>query len=135
MSANTALLVRYDTSDKGTFGHIYFKSQIFETLELPDLGNRKSISCIPTGEYLMYLDPSSKWSPPKFKSLYQLHDVPNRTEILIHSGNTIKDTEGCILIGEKRTSFDAITDSREALNAFMGLWNGQTASIRIEDMT
>ena len=40
---------------------------------------------------------------PKFKrNLPRLIDVPGFDGILIHRGNTDKDTSGCILIGENK---------------------------------
>lgn len=39
------------------------------------------------------------WSP-KFKSYKpRLEGVPHRSGILIHKGNSVKDTLGCILVG------------------------------------
>jgi hypothetical protein len=77
---------------KGTVGHLSGLG-IF-TLELPWLENKKAISCIPVGEYLMMWG----WSP-RFRRNYWRIGVPGRTGILIHKGNYLKDTSGCILVG------------------------------------
>lgn len=38
---------------------------------------------------------------PRFQTpLPRLIDVPHRSGILIHAGNTFKDTKGCILVGD-----------------------------------
>lgn len=64
-----------------------------DTLEPPTSGVKHP--CIPCGDYLVNL----VWSP-KFKSYKpRLEGVPHRSGILIHSGNSVKDTLGCILVG------------------------------------
>lgn len=65
------------------------------TLELPDRGNQRSISCIPKDIYKVGLHSSDR-----YKNVFILDDVPGRSGILIHVGNTVSDVEGCILVGE-----------------------------------
>jgi hypothetical protein len=73
---------------------------VFEckTIELPDKYNQRKISCIPEGTYQV----SKIVSPTKGKC-FSIHDVPNRSAVLIHIGNYAAgkkvDTEGCILPG------------------------------------
>lgn len=94
------------------------------TLERPWVNNLPQQSCIPTGEYLVELLPS-----PKFKrSLFELVDVPGRAEIKFHAGTTVKDTNGCILLGQRfgrHTDRPAVLESVIALNkmhsALMGV--------------
>ena len=69
------------------------------SLELPWNGNQKSSSCIPEGKYEVH-----RIYSPKFGKCFHVLDVPDRTAILIHSGNyasltEITDTTGCILPG------------------------------------
>jgi hypothetical protein len=64
------------------------------TYERPWLSNKRDVSCIPNGVYKC----SIHMSPSKGR-VFKVHDVPNRSDILIHVGNTLKDTEGCILVG------------------------------------
>ena len=53
-------------------------------------------TAIPTGCYAVTMSPSSK-----FKALRPfLTKVPGFAGIMIHEGNTVKDTKGCILVGE-----------------------------------
>lgn len=90
------VLQRFRTTDV-TFGQIVLPSgQVIYTLERPWHDNEPDISCIPTGTYLCVGHDS-----PRHPQTWQLINVPNRTEVLIHTGNFEKDTLGCILIGLK----------------------------------
>jgi hypothetical protein len=66
------------------------------TLERPWADNQQNVSCIPAGRYRC-----RKLRSPKFGSTYEICDVPGRTHVLFHAGNTIEDTAGCILVGEE----------------------------------
>lgn len=91
-----------------TIGHLYINDKYFcDTLEDAnrdlnkdgkfDNGEQKvySQTCIPFGQYKVKLMMS-----PKFKRvLPRLFDVPDFDGVLIHRGNTSKDTSGCILVG------------------------------------
>lgn len=88
--------------------------EICKTLELPWRDNQKGISCIPAGEYKLSPYPSSR-----FGEVYIVNDVPNRTGILIHTGNTADDIQGCILVGDsygKLNGKKAVLNSRQAFN-------------------
>lgn len=71
---------------------------ICATLELDYIQNIRNLSSIPTGRYHV-----TRHKSPKHGDCYAINDVPNRSHILIHAGNTTKDTEGCILVGQKYT--------------------------------
>lgn len=91
----TVTITRYDTSDNGTFGILNVEGMFTcLTLELPWCDNLKNISCIPAGEYIV--EPIIS---PKFGAVYEIIDVPGRTHVYLHPGNTIRDTNGCTLLG------------------------------------
>lgn len=80
-----------------TLGVLRIEDDVHEpiyTLEMPWLNNEVRRSCIPTGQYRC-----SPHSGARFKDVWHLHNVPNRSAILIHQGNTVKDIQGCILFG------------------------------------
>ena len=94
----TIKLSRMGTSlANGTFGKLYRGNDLIAvTCERPWDGNKKKISCIPVGIYR-----ATKFkSPSKNKQVggwvYLLHNVPNRSMIEIHIGNTIEDSLGIL---------------------------------------
>lgn len=82
------------------------------TLELPWKENAESISCIPPGTYPCAMMPATEDLPyPHFA----IQDVPGRSNIRIHAGNTVADVKGCCAVGESFAN-SAILQSRDALN-------------------
>jgi hypothetical protein len=95
VNLKTATLQRTHTGKMGTYGILGWNGlPLCVTLEDPPLGNQRRISCIPAGKYTVV-----PHSGQKFKDVWRLEDVPGRDGILIHIGNSIADTEGCILVG------------------------------------
>lgn len=69
-------------------------------------------TCIPFGEYEVKVTYS-----PKFKrELPILLDVPNFEGIRIHRGNYIKDTLGCILVGDINKDNNLINSTKTENN-------------------
>ena len=80
----------------GTFGVLLIQEKPFcATLEPGDLLNEEFRSSIPAQQYWC-----KKHYSPKFHDTYQILDVPGRTEVLLHPGNTNEDTLGCIVLGQ-----------------------------------
>ena len=111
MEPTRIFLHRIKEDEHGTHGVIKDEdgSILCYTVERRWLNNQRSTSCIPEGVY-----ECSPYSSPKFPNCWELHNVPERDKILIHSGNTIKDTEGCILVG-LYPSEDGVAMSKKAM--------------------
>ena len=52
---------------------------------------------IPAGTYKVKLMPAA--ANPRHGESWEVQAVPGRTDILFHSGNNERDSEGCILVG------------------------------------
>jgi hypothetical protein len=90
-------LIRVGRNQRGTFGALRHGEVPFVwTLERPWMDNAQNRSSIPAGYYVC-----QRVRSPKFGVTFEVTNVPNRSHILFHSGNTIEDTEGCILVGEE----------------------------------
>lgn len=105
-----------------TIGRLYIDGEYFcDTIEDADRGlsqqlpitvnkakKKKGITCIPVGRYRVTLEVKS----PRFSKnkkygfcdgrLPRLVNVPAFEGVLIHIGNTARDTEGCILVGKNK---------------------------------
>ena len=106
-------LNRIKLTDDYTEGLLYINGVYFcDTLEdktrdankdgdLNDPGETKVYgeTAIPYGEYVLQLT----FSPRFNRIMPEVKAVVGFTGIRIHSGNTAKDTHGCILVGEKST--------------------------------
>ena len=117
-------IIRLEKGKNEILGVLMLNKQILcFTLELPNLDNQKRISCIPTGNYKAMIVKS-----PKFGVCWQIMNVPNRSEVLIHAGNTHKDILGCILLGSNVGYIGderAVLGSRNAVNELMTLTKGR----------
>lgn len=83
-------------------------------------------ACIPTGRYPLAVSYS-----PKFHSLLPLLSVKGRFGIRIHSGNTSKDSKGCILVGKLDSDF-TIINSRVTLQLLLDLLHGNVSQLIIK---
>lgn len=110
-----------------TFGVLTFQGiPQLVTLELPDFGNKPKVSCIPLGSYAC----EKVESPKVHGNTFLVKNVPGRTGILFHHGNTVKDTQGCILVGSEFMFVNGdygITESKKAFLKFMELLSGAEA--------
>lgn len=88
----------------------------------------KGETAIPTGVYKIEITYS-----PKYKRMMPLLiGVKGYSGIRIHSGNTSKDTEGCLLVG-RNTVVGMVTDSRNTYQRlFARLQNAKDITIEIK---
>lgn len=114
------LLKRRFLGDNYTIGTLFINGERFcDTLEDKNRdvnrngkfdGKEKKVqgeTCIPFGTYKVTLNLSPRFKRP----LPRLLDVPNFEGVLIHRGNTVKDTEGCILVGENKVKGKVINST------------------------
>jgi hypothetical protein len=115
---DVVLLERFAYSPFGVFGRIMLPEYECYTVERPWLANRPRVSCIPEGRYRLRLGTFNRGGYPA----YELLEVPGRSLIKIHVGNTVDDVIGCIAIGKSLGYVDrkwAVTGSRKAYREFM----------------
>lgn len=106
----TLKLIRFKRTNTCIIGTIADEAG-FSLFTLEDLwrNNESNVSCIPKGTYHC-----TSHNGRHFKDVWRLLNVPNRTAVLIHSGNTHRDTQGCILVGLKQYG-EGIVHSLDAL--------------------
>ncbi len=120
---NRVKIVRTDSNaNSGTFGILSVNGvPLCNTLELFWRNNSRSVSCIPADVYHCVKHERREHD-------WRVLDVPDRSEILFHSGNTIADIEGCILFGEKIAHINGVlgvAGSRNARAKFNLLMDGE----------
>ena len=84
---------------------------------------KAAITAIPTGTYNVRMDVvSSKYCKSDWyvknchgAKVPRLENVPGYAGILIHSGNTASDTEGCILVGQNKVKGKVINSKETFL--------------------
>lgn len=135
-------LVRIANRPTYCIGKLYIDGEYFcDTIEDTDRGLDDSMSvkevlskkikgqtAIPCGTYPIEITYS-----PKYKRLMPLIlNVKGYSGIRIHSGNSSKDTEGCLLVG-KNTVVGMVTDSRNTYQKlFAKLRNEKNITIEIK---
>lgn len=123
------LLQRHALKAGYTIGRMEINGRYFcDTLEDTDRGLSEEMSedeiaalkvkgatAIPTGTYRIDMQTRS----PRFgRVLPRLVSVKGYAGVLIHSGNTAADTEGCILVGENRER-GKVLNSRATLESLL----------------
>ncbi|MCI6672433.1 MAG: DUF5675 family protein [Prevotella sp.] len=129
-----------------TIGRMFIDGKYFcDTLEDVDRGltslmtteevakvKKKGATAIPTGVYNV----AYTYSPKFGRQMPLLLGVKGFEAIRIHSGNSDKDTEGCILVG-RNTQVGRLTESKftfEKLNAMLQTEIAKGRSVVVEVM-
>lgn len=120
--------------DTYTIGKMYLDDVYFcDTLEdkVRDLTKETKVpgkTAIPAGTYKVILNLSPRFG----RVLPRLLDVPHFDGILIHRGNTDKDTAGCILVGENKEVGKVINSTKYELELIARLREADEITITIE---
>lgn len=121
-------IIRLETSyEAGTFGKLRINKKLFcDTLEPKKYWNEESVSAIPAGQYTCERNATQLNSVLRLgiTETFQIMNVPFRTYVKFHPGNTDDDTEACVLLGqyiEKLRGDRAILNSGNTFKAFMKL--------------
>ena len=105
------LLKRSKPSKKSTQGVLFINGNV-ECATLEDIPREVKVygeTCIPAGRYEVVVTFSNRFK----QDMPLLLKVPGFEGVRIHSGNTDKDTEGCILVGTSAGQ-DIVYNSRIA---------------------
>ena len=104
-------LIRLEENDRfGTFGVLKINKQLFcVTLEPSDQLNAPFVSSIPAQQYNC-----ARIVSPKYGETFQVEKVPGRDNVLFHAGNSMGDTQGCILLAQH---FGKLNHNRGILNS------------------
>lgn len=113
-------------------GRVYVNNE-FVCFSIEDANRPNKIkgeTCIPLGKYPLGTRLSPRFSKIFNHDMIWVQNVPGFEFILIHWGNTIKDTEGCLIIGDKIgivNQLDAVLNSR---NTYVKFYDKVIASIK-----
>ncbi len=96
----TAFLIRDYVGSDCVMGTMIAGLEEFQVLERPWKNNQRNLSCIPAGDYTVtFMERSASG---KYRNVYHIQGVEGRSGILIHSGNTVNHTLGCLIVGKRR---------------------------------
>ena len=104
-------------TEHSSIGQLFVDGPFFcYTLEDRDRAGEPKVygeTCIPEGTYRVVIDESARFGRP----MPHILDVPGFEGIRIHSGNTDKDTLGCVLLGTTK-DVDRVGGSHVAFDLF-----------------
>lgn len=123
-----------------TIGRLYINEEYFcDTIEDTDRGLNSYMSleevkakkvkgktAIPTDTYRVKIT----YSPRFKKDMPLIENVVGFDGIRIHSGNTVEDTEGCIIVGENKV-VGKVINSKETYNKLFSILLQDKNNLRI----
>ena len=92
-------LDRKPTENETTFGQL-FVDGVVECQTLEDAIRDHKIqdeTCIPAGRYRITLENSHRFGPDTIT----INEVVGFSFVRIHGGNTVADTDGCVIVGDR----------------------------------
>ena len=109
----------YDENNKPIFSSM--------SLERGWRDNQNMISCVPLGTYSVVLESSNRFK----KDLWELKNVPNRSECKFHSANYWFQLNGCIALGRSladinNDGYQDVTSSKNTMKSFHKALEGET---------
>jgi hypothetical protein len=120
-------LLRTEMTESYTSGSLYVDGK-FQCYTLERALTDPEHPAIPIGIYTCY-----PFDSPHFKmKVLRLVNVPERTDIEVHAGNTTADSKGCILVGKQKAGPGVLMYSRDALRELITLVP-MTTTITITD--
>ena len=127
----TFYLTRVSLDPKFTAGVLAEEGRPFAvTLERPWENNARNVSCIPPGTY-----PMKRVKSPKFGNTFEITQVLNRSAILFHKGNTISDSQGCVLVAANFSTWTdgqlSVANSGAGYNEFMKRLEGVDEAVLV----
>jgi hypothetical protein len=131
------ILQRFSDNGKSTLGLLFKKNNegnrlIFQSYTLEDEYRDKKVhgeTRITAGFYELVLQMNETELTKKYRAKYpwfkhhiMIKNVPGFTGVYIHIGNTDKDTDGCILLGDNADNnnlgFGSVSNSTQAFKRF-----------------
>ena len=102
----SSLILTRQYTPWGVVGHLTLPTGwSCHTLERPWLHNRRNESCIPEGVYQLRMRVSpvvQRITRGRYQEGWEITDVPERTHIMVHPGNWVRNSDGCLLVGADR---------------------------------
>ncbi len=134
----TIKLYRHWQDRNQTFGNVVVfdedKKPVFSSacIERGWRNNERQVSCVPTGQYPIVYEHSPRFQ----RHLWELKNVPNRSECKIHPANNWYQLNGCIALGIKLKDIDRdgyidVTSSRPTQDLFHTAMKKATSAIII----
>lgn len=127
------LLKRFSKNNTSVIGSLYVDG-VYVCRTLEDKQREKGEpkvpgqTAIPGGVYKLVIDMSKRFGVP----MPHILDVPGFEGVRIHPGNTDKDTEGCVLVGEQIINNGSLGNSRVAYTKLFKLLKDTKDEITIE---
>jgi len=125
-------LIRNEIFPSCIRGRLIVGDQVLSVLERLWLNNARNKSCIPadtnSGAFL------ARSGSGKYKKVFHLRDVKGRSGILMHNGNVVSHSKGCLIIGLKPgrlANQPAVLNSRSAMQVLRDYLGTEPFQIQI----